>query len=137
MKMMRKLPTEEERFIPCTREIEIGNGIVYRPIRSWHSGNYAGEQLDEVDGDRSGCLFPPKLAGGAEGLTAAPLTVTHRLYWHRNNPEKTVSAFLSYPGGMGACKAYFWEILPGRNDPDDIDRYFSEDDMEQAIREIL
>ncbi len=120
-------------FVPCTREVQIADGIVYRPIRSWHSGTYAGEQRDIVDGDRSGCAWRDR-----DGLmvTMIPRSVTHRAYWHRKDPSRWVSAFLSYPGAMGACSSYFWEAnIP--SDGDSITRYVDEAEMEAAIVAFL
>lgn len=77
----------DKKFIPATMEREIHKDIVFRPIRSWHRGAYAGEQLKIVNGDRSGCV-------NEAGYCHAPLTVTHRLYWNKSNPDKSISAFL-------------------------------------------
>ncbi len=35
----------EDRFIPGTRTIPVGGGVVYRALRSWHSGTFSGERL--------------------------------------------------------------------------------------------
>jgi hypothetical protein len=120
-----------ELFIPCTREIEIGDGVVYRPIRSWMSLTYAGEGLQIVRGDASGCV-------DARGKCSKPNAVVHRLYWRRLGwpDEPQVSAFLSYPHGMGACSEYFWEAYAG----DEPERYFgtdAESEMETMLRESL
>ncbi len=118
-------------FIPCTREIEIADGVRYRPIRSWHSGTYAGEGRDVVDGDRSGCAW------SHDGMlvTMVPRTVVHRAYWNVKHPDRWVSAFLSYPGAMGAERVYFWEAnIP--SDGDSITRFVgdnAEAEMEAAI----
>jgi hypothetical protein len=117
---------KKDLFVPATREIAIGDGVVYRPIRSWHSGTYAGEGLLRMpSGDRSGCVDD-------DGSTQPPLTVTHRLYWNVAKPEDMISAFLSYPGAMGCCDEYFWEAYIG----DDVERWTGETaeaDMEKAI----
>lgn len=105
-----------EKFIPTTMEREIYKNIVFRPLRSWHSNTYAGEKLKIVNGDRSGCV------NSDERTCNIPYTVTHRLYWNKNNPTKTISAFLSYPNAMGAWNEYFWEIYPSE-DGNDIDRF--------------
>jgi hypothetical protein len=93
-------------FIPCTREVSIGRGVVYRPLRSWHSGVRAGEGITSVHGDGSGCLKADE--DKQYYIAPRPLTVVHRLYWNKRT-DKHVSAFLSYPGAMGACDEYFWE----------------------------
>jgi hypothetical protein len=121
------------QWLPCTRAIAIGGGVFYRPIRSWHSGTYAGERLTIVRGDKSGCM----MAGGPLGRDVAPLpnTATHRLYWHKSDPDAVVSAFLSYPGGMGCCDEYFWETNIG-----DCERFTgpsAEEEMEASIRKHL
>ena len=103
-----------ERFVPCTREIEIAPNIVYRPVRIWHTGVFAGENIASVGGDRSGCV------GNIDGIpmTHVPSTVTHRVYWNRSRPDICVSAFLSYPGAMGAVDEYFWEAMLMSRAPD-------------------
>jgi len=116
-------------FIPTTCEREISPNIVFRPIRSWHSGTFAGEGLSKIPGtsDGSGCLK-------GKGYCNVPLTVTHRLYWNRKT-NKTISAFLSYPGGMGIRGGeYFWEIYSGDGD---IERFSAETEMESRIKELL
>ena len=125
----------KERFLPCTREVSIGRGIVYRPIRSWHSGTYAGEGIDHVNSDRSGCV---EVLNDRE-VTSPPSTATHRLYWNVRHPSVRVSAFLSYPGRMGVSDEYFWEteIASGF---DSITRFFGDNaevEMEVAITEEL
>jgi hypothetical protein len=113
----------------------IGRGVFFRPIRSWHSNSYAGEKMTVLpggSGDRSGCMFPDKFHGLA--VCQPPLTVTHRLYWHEHDPQKTVSAFLSYPDAMGCCDEYFWEThgISG-----DVERWTgdnAETEMEDAIK---
>jgi|SRR5882724_6566956 len=109
-------------FIPATREIEIGEGVVYRPIRSWHSNVPAGERCEN---------WPPR-------------TYTHRIYWKKGTDPNataskvfTVSAFLSYPKGMSIVDHYHWEICPSRDDCDVIERFDAEDAMEDAVRELF
>lgn len=120
---------KEDRFVPCTREIAIGGGVVYRPLRSWHTGAYAGEGLKSVQGDSSGCvsMHPDR----RYMITTPPSTYMHRLYWHVDRPDHTVSAFLSYPNGMGCCDEYFWE-----NNIGDCERFTgptAEQDCEASI----
>lgn len=119
-------------FIPGTREISIGGGVVYRPIRSWHSGTYAGEKLESLPNttDRSGCVM-----GQLRGITVSTLsyTVTHRVYWNVAKPDEMISCFLSYPGGMGCCDRYFWEALI---DGEPV-RFFDEAEAEKAIRDTI
>lgn len=121
-------------FIPCTREIDIGDGVRYRPIRSWHSGTYAGEHLESVGGDSSGCVTKDPRDIRSFDKCYAPSTVTHRLYWHIDAPEHTVSAFLSYPKGMGSIDAYFWEATTGEDGPE---RFGDEAEMEARIRAAI
>lgn len=125
-------------FIPCTMERHIGNRIYFRPIKSWHTGVYAGEKLYKIPGTNggSGCLR--RDTGKYQDLCSPPLTVTHRLYWHEKNKDKTISAFLSYPNGMGAMKEYFWEIYPAEDG--DIERFVgdkAEEEMEEMIKRLL
>lgn len=116
-----------ERFIPGTREIAIGSGVVYRPIRSWHANVYAGEGITRVNGDGSGCLRE-----GPGEWCNRPYTVTHRLYWNKKDPERTWSVFLSYPDAMGCCPSYFWELYgPG---VEEVERFDHEDEMEERVR---
>lgn len=129
----------EEKYIPTTAEREVVPGIVFRPIRSWHSLSYAGEGLEYMPGtkDRSGCLKKEETYG--LNICTRPLTVTHRLYWNKKNSDKTISAFLSYPDGMGSADEYFWETLGTRKDGD-IERFFgknSERKMEKKIIKVL
>lgn len=124
-------------FIPATMSRAIGDGVFFRPIRSWHSGTYAGEKLEHMpqSTDRSGCLVDEYL-GGVVRLCCPSLSVTHRLYWHENQPDKTISAFLSYPNGMGAANEYFWEAL-GLDPDGDITRYFgknAETELEVVVK---
>ncbi len=116
----------QQTFIPCTLTRSIGNGVVFRPIKSWHSATFAGEGLLKIpeSDDGSGCVRP-STEGSYQKLCPIPLTVTHRLYWHESNPDKTISAFLSYPEAMGyyGDKEYFWEIY---GTGDDIERFGGE-----------
>lgn len=133
----------QRNFIPCTMARSIGEGVFFRPIRSWHSGTYAGEGLFKIPNstDGSGCLREEtaRYPGSAVGtLTSAPLTVTHRLYWHTREPHRTLSAFLSYPNAMGAYEDYFWETY--WPDCKDIERFIGEDAeerMEDVIRSFF
>ena len=117
-------------FIPCTMARPIGGDVFFRPVRSWHSATYAGEGLEIVGGDRSGCLMK---GGVLSKMCSVPLTVTHRQYWHKRDPARAVSAFLSYPNAMGCSDSYFWETY-GLGD--DVERWFgdnAEAKMERAI----
>lgn len=102
-------PRHGELFAPATRAIHVGEGVFYRPIRSWSTNVFAGEGLEIVGEDRSGCAYPEK--PGMPRTCSLPKTYTHRLYWHEAEPAYTVSAFLSYPGAMGytGTSEYFWE----------------------------
>lgn len=115
-----------QEFIPGTMEREIAKDIVFRPIKSWHSNTFAGERLEFIPGtkDRSCCM--KKIDG--MNMCSIPYTVTHRLYWNRNKPEQTISAFLSYPNGLIPTDSYMWEALVGGGC-----RYSSEEEMEKAI----
>jgi hypothetical protein len=113
-------------FVPATREISIGRGVLYRPVRSWHSGTYAGERLESVGGDRSGCIVG-ELGGGLK-VTTPPRTVTHRVYWNASDPEDRISAFLSYPDGMSGVSEYHWEAMA-----DDVERFVKEEELESWI----
>jgi len=132
---------ENVLFIPCTMEREIAKDIVFRPIKSWHSNTFAGEKLLEMPGseDRSGCMKLIKDKGYQMEMCMIPYTVTHRVYWHRKNPENMISAFLSYPEAMGCSDGeYFWEALGTAKE--DIERFFgdsAEHDMEKKIIKAL
>ena len=134
---MNKRKLAEEEFIPGTMEREIAKNIVFRPVRSWHSNTYAGEGLYEVKGDGSGCLIAQGKYGNTIGLDVCmkPLSVTHRVYWNKKKPDKIISAFLSYPNGMGYYGSYFWEALGTRED--DIERFDDEKEMERKIIRVL
>lgn len=126
------------KFIPTTMARHIGDGVYFRPIRSWHSGTLAGEGRKPKDGeDGSGMLMREDYKGLR--VCMPPYTVTHRLYWHESEPSKTISCFLSYPNGMGASDQYFWESY-GITEDGDIDRYFGENaeaEMEEAMRQYF
>lgn len=102
----------KELWIPTTKKVSVTEKVVYRPIRSWHSGTFAGEGLYKIPGtnDGSGCLWKEKFKGILP-VTSPPCSVTHRLYWHIDNPRKRFSAFLSYPQALGAANEYFWECF--------------------------
>lgn len=123
---------DEERFIPATRAVPIGRDVVYRPIRSWHSGTFAGEGLRTVGDDASGCVI-----GEMRGFDVAmlPKSVTHRIYWNIDKPEQSVSAFLSYPNGLGSRNTYFWEMMLPEGE--DVERFDSEEEMELVIRNTI
>lgn len=113
-------------FIPGTMERKISEKVVFRPIRSWHNGTYAGERLRKVGNDGSGCM-------DVDGRCRIPLTVTHRIYWNTLTNVQ-LSAFLSYPDAMGYFDGgYFWEICAESG----IVRFTNEEEMERAIVEIL
>ena len=117
-------------FIPCMKEREIAKDIVFREIKSWHRGTYAGERLKYIPGtfDRSGCV-------GDDGKCYPPLSVCHRIYYHRKNPGFYISAFLSYPDGLAPINEYFWETLG--TEEDDIERFFGENAEEEMERKII
>jgi hypothetical protein len=123
----------KDKFIPTTMEREIAKGIVFRPVKSWHSGTYAGEKLERLPGaeDRSGCM---RIVNGMK-VCSVPYTVTHRLYWNKKKPEKTISAFLSYPDAMGCSTEYFWETLGTRKE--DIERFFGDDAEKRMEKKII
>ena len=130
---------KEERFIPTTMKREIYPNIVFRPIRSWHSNIYAGEQKETLPDseDRSSCM---RKIGEYERICNIPHTYTHRLYWNKKNPKNTISAFLSYPDAMSYSDGeYFWETLGTRKNHD-IERFFgknAEKQMEKKIIKVL
>ena len=127
-------------FIPTTKETSIGKNIVWRPVKSWHSGTHAGEKLtvmpgqDPKTGDKSGCMRE------LDGLPmcSIPYTVTHRIYWNTIT-KKEVSTFLSYPDAMGYSDGkYFWELL--NPDIGDTERFFGNDaqeKMEERIKKLI
>ncbi|RLD10699.1 MAG: hypothetical protein DRI44_05395 [Chlamydiae bacterium] len=114
----------------CEREIE--KDIVFREIKSWHRLSYAGEGLKfGPGGDRSGCICD-------DGKCFPPLTVCHRVYYHKKNPKFMISAFLSYPNGMADINEYFWETRGTKKS--DVERFFgknAERKMEKKIIRVL
>jgi hypothetical protein len=69
-------------------------------------------------------------------VTRPPKTAMHRLYWAVTCPQYKISAFLSYPGGMGICPEYFWEVMLG----DDVKCFTgpsAEKKMESVIIRVL
>jgi hypothetical protein len=123
----------DTRFIPGTMEREIAPDIVFRPVRSWHGGTYAGEGLTEVKGDRSGCL----LYKDGMDMTSRPLSVTHRIYWNRKNPKITISAILSYPDGICSGNVYVWETLGTSSSGIATEHFMNEKEMEDKIIKVL
>lgn len=121
-------------FIPTTMSRHIGDNVFFRPIRSWHSGTYAGERLTHMpdNDDRSGCVRED-----ARGILICrpPYTVTHRLYWRHPDQAKIISAFLSYPNGMGACDEYFWEVYS--IEPDGGITRFTGENAEAKMEEVI
>lgn len=130
----------QHEFIPATTARSVGDGVFFRPIKSWHSGTYAGEGKEFIPGsnDRSGCILQDRVRGVLVACLV-PKTVTHRLYWHEREPNKVVSVFLSYPDAMGCSgRDYFWEALGIEGD--DISRYVgdnAEEEMEAAVRKYF
>lgn len=114
-------------YIPGTCDRYITPDISFRPIKSWHSNTYAGEGLTNVNGDGSGCI-------DINRRCQQPLSVTHRIYKH-DGSDKWISAFLSYPNGMGAVDDYFWEIY--NPEESDIEQFDTELEMETKIKAIL
>lgn len=117
-------------FIPRTKNIKISENIFYRPIKSWHSGTFSGEGLYAIPGtsDASGCLK-------THGVCSPPLTVIHRIYWHKDYEDATFSAWLSYPNAMGLIPDYFWEI--SNKNEYDVHIFHSEQEMEDYIIEYF
>ena len=134
--LAKELPKHEVKggFMPNTKKHDTSSEfVVWRTIRSWHSNTYAGEGLFKAPNtnDGSGCLMESKEKSPLS-MCMKPFTVTHRQYWHRWNKSLKVSAFLSYPNGMGCNDQYFWEALTN-----DANRYWSEQEMENAITKFL
>lgn len=98
-------------FIPNTIERKVTDKIVFRPIKSWHSGTYAGEGLRYIPGTSDGSECIKYVSCYSSAVCSPPMSVTHRLYWHIDNPDRVVSVFQSYPGGLGAWSEWFWELL--------------------------
>jgi hypothetical protein len=128
---------KDDQFVPATRRIEIGEGVGYRPLRSWHSGVLAGEEgvAGELskDKDRSGLTVTIKHHGYSTRMCYPPKSVTHRFYW-KDDVTLGVSCFLSYPNGMGAGDSYFWEVLL---DAGDVERFKTEEKVEARILEYF
>lgn len=131
----------EDKFIPCTTPRKVAKGIVFRPLRSWHSGTFAGEGLKSVKGDGSGCIKMSNEGGWNHETCMPPYTVTHRWYYIDGHPEIGLSAFLSYPDRMGCSDGeYFWEALGTIGCEDDVERFFGPDaeaEMERAVIKTL
>lgn len=68
-------------------------------------------------------------------MTSIPHSAIHRLYWRVQAPERCVSAFLSYPNGLGAVPTYFWEI--SIHDCERFTGARAEEEMEAAIKSFL
>lgn len=145
--LTKKQIIDDEFFVPTTCERHITKEIVFRPVRSWHQCTFAGEGLEKHKGDGSGCIRKDADLIKIDLYNAmAPKTATHRVYWHKANPEFHVSAFLSYPNGMSSEPVYHWEIHPVEyvdsdgEKFDDIERFFGDDGelkMEEKVKEIL
>jgi hypothetical protein len=66
-------------------------------------------------------------------MTNAPCVAQARLY---ESAKGRISAVYSYPQGLGIVDHYFWEIFSS-DLLDDVERFDTEDEMEQRIRELL
>ena len=140
--MIQETKKSWSNYFPCTKSIDIGYGISYRPHKHWAMNVYAGEKLFSHMGDASGCLIAIAADGTPlskndpcayiSATCSRPLVVIQRIY---TKGDKQVSAVLSYPDGLSHQDSYFWEIYPTLDG--DIDRFNSEEVMEDAIRAIL
>lgn len=105
------------------------DGITWTFYKHWGQGYLAGEGIEEVNGDRSGCV---RYMNGLP-WTSKPVVAQARLY---ESDKGHISAVFSYPHGIGLEDGYFWEIY----DYDlcrDPERFSTEQDMERRIAEIL
>ena len=129
-------------YFPCTKSIDIGDGVSYRLHKHWAMNVWAGEGLYSYKGDGSGCLSKTDRSGNQidlndkyayiSGMCSRPLVVLQRIY---KKGDKEISAVLSYPNGLSHQDTYFWETYPMKDG--DIDRFSSEEEMEEAIKKVL
>ena len=118
-------------WIPCTKAINVGNGIKYRLRKHWGMNVWAGEGLTIKNGHKSGCLTDVELGGCLE-TCLRPRVVLQRIYFKN---DKEISAILSYPNGLSDKDYYFWEICPTKDG--DIERFINENEMEKTVKRIL
>jgi len=114
---------------------EVAPDVYMQEKKHWGMNVYAGERITKLEeeghSDRSGCLHPETMPWEC----TRPCVVIYRHYWSKKGK---ISSVLSYPFGIGAENCYFWEIycLEG-NLFDDIERYFSEEEMERRVIKLL
>lgn len=122
----------ENDFFPGLKTYQLTSTISWRFYKHWGQGYRAGENMHDVNGDRSGCIHM------FEGLgwTNIPCVVQARLY---TSEKGTISAVFSYPSphGIGYSLGYFWEIMDLAVGGDSIQRFDTEEEMERRIIELL
>lgn len=137
----------DEGFKKVTMWHDIGNGIKWKYYRHWGQNYYAGEGLPGRVDDEGVCVDG---SGGEHRIVGqyerpdGRMISTDSKYCRRPvvllareyvKGKERISAVLSYPGGLGYCDNYFWEIYP--NKQGDCTRFDSEKKMESYIKRQL
>lgn len=122
----------DEDMFPGLRTRQLTDTISWRFYKHWGQNWPAGEGLEILNGDRSGCVFD------INGMkwTGVPSVVQARVY---EGPKGWISAVYSYPHGIGYMPDYFWEIYAPET-PDlmeDVERFDTEEEMEARVTELL
>ncbi len=118
---------------PSLMQRQLTDEITWRFYKHWGQGYLAGEGIEEVHGDHSGCVH---WINGMRWVSP-PCVAQARLY---ESSKGDISAVYSYPNGIGAEDRYFWEIwAPGQHDlmPGGPERFDTEAEMEQRVIELL
>ena len=110
---------------------QLTDSISWTFYKHWGQGYLAGEGLTNLHGDFSGGL---KMIND-QPMTSAPCVAQARIY---ESAKGWISAVYSYPNGIGIEDHYFWEIYSPDSDLlSEVERFDTEDEMEQRIRELL
>lgn len=115
---------------PGLKKRQLTETISWEYYKHWGQCYCAGEGLEEMHGDHSGCIHR---INGTE-WTNPPSVVQARVY---KGFKGAVSAVYSYPYGIGLEDHYFWEIYGRDGVETDVERYDTEEEMEERIKEIL
>ena len=121
----------EDVAFPGLHPRHLTDSISWRFYKHWGQCYLAGEGRTDLNGDHSGGLEMIR----SLPMTSAPCVVQARIY---ESDKGWVSAVYSYPNGIGIVDHYFWEIYsPGSDLMSDVERFDTEDEMEQRITELL
>ena len=122
---------DSEHEFPGLRHRQLTDSISWSFYTHWGQCYLAGEGRTDLNGDHSGGL---KMIGGLP-MTSAPCVAQARIY---ESAKGWISAVFSYPNGIGIEDHYFWEIYSPDSDlMSDIERFRTEDEMEQRVKELL